>query len=140
MTGLAVLMIAVFLGAGAIHAVWGLGLWWPIRDETRLARAVVGDKGIIKMPAPVLSFGVTAMTCLGALWVCFLMGWIQAPVWLTALGGWAISAVLLLRGAATYTRRWLPWDVEPMFDHLDRTYFAPLILFLGLGTLILLGH
>lgn len=138
MSILALLLIMVMLGAGAMHVLWGFGVWWPIRDEVRLAKAVVGGQGITRMPAPFLAFGVAVLTALGALWTCFLVGWVNAPAWLTALGGWGMCAILLARGVATYLRRWLPWPVEPSFDHLDRTYFAPLILFLGLGTLALL--
>lgn len=131
-------MIAVLLGAGGMHALWGLGICWPIRDERRLAQAVVGGKGVTRMPPGWMAFGVTGLTVLGALWTCFLAGWIGAPIWLMRLGGWTMCAILLLRGTSTYLRGWLPWPVEPVFDHLDRVYFAPLILFLGLGTLALL--
>jgi len=30
----------------AAHLLWALGIWWPIKDEAALARAVVGSKGI----------------------------------------------------------------------------------------------
>jgi hypothetical protein len=50
MTFIALLASAGLIIIAAVHLLWALGIWWPIKDETALARAVVGSKGIKKMP------------------------------------------------------------------------------------------
>lgn len=35
-----------------VHFLWGLRIFWPHRDETVLARTVVGGRGIVAMPSP----------------------------------------------------------------------------------------
>ena len=50
MTILAALASAVLIIIAAIHLLWALGYWWPIRDERALAQAVIGTKGVERMP------------------------------------------------------------------------------------------
>ena len=51
----------------AIYLLWALGYWWPIKDETALARAVVGTKGITKMPGAVACSMGWSRCCLARL-------------------------------------------------------------------------
>ena len=44
---------AALIVIAAVHLLWALGFWWPIKDEAALARAVVGTKGIDRMPGAV---------------------------------------------------------------------------------------
>lgn len=139
-TGLvAAAMITLFAATAAIHVLWGMRIWWPIADEAALARHVVGTKGITRMPPSPAAFAVVLLLALGGVWVAALAGWtpFPGPDWLLRLGGWAMALILLTRGLAS----WLPFPgvmAEPEFRRLNRRYYGPLIVALGLGTLVLL--
>lgn len=49
----------------------------------------------------------------------------------------AVAALHLVRGAATYTRRWRTLTPQEPFATLDRLYFGPLSLLLGAGFVLL---
>lgn len=136
---IASLMIAILAATAAIHFLWGLGIWWPIRDEAALARHVVGTSGIRHMPPSSAAFAVVALLLLGIFWTAALAGWIgfPGPVRLLRLGGWGMAAILILRGLASYVPLGRAM-AEPEFRRLNRRYFGPLILGLGFGTLALL--
>ncbi|MGR3466460.1 MAG: hypothetical protein ACU0CI_01160, partial [Shimia sp.] len=54
------LVSATLLLIAALHALWALRIWWPIREEAALARAVVGTEGITRMPGPAWTWPVVA--------------------------------------------------------------------------------
>ena len=61
--------LAVVLAALAVlHGLWAIGVWWPIRDEAALARAVVGRPGITRMPGAVPSALVVVALLWAAAW------------------------------------------------------------------------
>lgn len=137
---LAVAMILAMLAAAALHALWALRVWWPIRDEARLAQAVVGTQGLTRMPGSAITWAVVVLIAAGVLLVAALAGWIALPLpgWALRLAGWGMAAVLLLRGAGAYVARGFGMRWEMPFHRLDALAYSPIILALGLGTLILL--
>jgi len=129
----AVVFSAALVAIAGIHVTWALGLWWPLGDETRLARAVVGTRGITRMPGPVPCALVAVALMFGAAWP-----WI-AGGWLWWAGTAALALVFLGRGAASYVPAMRSLAPEEPFATLDRTWYAPLCLTLGaLAVLILL--
>lgn len=136
---IALSLIILFVITGILHALWAMGIWFPIKDEKQLARTVVGFKGVDRMPAPYMAWCVVALTALGVIWIAQLNGWITLPmpIWLERLGGWVMTLILLGRGCTTYAFD-KKWPQEEPFRWLNRRFYSPLILYLGVGTLLLM--
>jgi len=134
-------IITILAVLSAMHVLWGLGIWWPVRDEARLARTVVGQAGDAGMPPGPACFAVASALGAAALLTGQIAGWHLLgflPGWVVTIGGWIVVAVFLFRGAITYTAPWhrlLP--AEP-FRTFDRLAYAPLCLGLGGGVAALL--
>jgi hypothetical protein len=122
-----------------LHLIWALRIWWPLRDERALARAVVGATGIDRMPGQGMTFGVAAVLGLGIVWTMALAGWIALPLpgWFLRLGGFSMAAILLVRGIVAYTYIMRNLTPEEPFATLNQRYYSPLIIALGLGALLL---
>ncbi len=138
---IASLVAGVLIVIAVLHILWGLNIWWPIRSEAALAKAVVGAKGITKMPPPAASFAVAIALLAGAWWALALGGVVTTWIFsdsLVTLGGYALVAVFVLRGIAGYTAFWARQCPEQPFHRLDRLYYSPLCLLLGAGFALLL--
>lgn len=134
MSLLALLLAVALTAAAAVHLLWAIGCWWPIRDETALARAVVGARGITRMPGAAACSLVVVALLFAAMWARALAR-VDHP--LVTAAGLLLAAVFLARGAASYLglmRRLAP---EEPFATLDRRWYAPFCLALGAGFLIL---
>jgi len=126
-------LLTLILGLiAAIHALWGLQIWVPIRDEEELARSVVGAKGVTRMPGTIPCFLVVAALLMvaTALWLPRVM--------LVQIVLWGSFAVFLLRGLIAYTKFWRMMTPEQPFAANDRKYYAPLCLVIAAGQLIVL--
>lgn len=131
MTILAYVLTAVLLVIASLHLMWAIGWWFPIRDERRLARAVVGARGIERMPG--------AIAC--SLVVVVLLG-VASVIWwpetiLKTLALCACGAVFLLRGVVAYVPAFRRFGPEQPFATLDKRCYAPLCLALGAGLWLL---
>ena len=123
------IILTLILGLIAVlHALWGLEIWVPIRDEEQLARATVGAKGVTRMPGTIPCFLVVfgLVVIMVALWVPL------KPIL------WIAAAVFGLRGGLAYTRLWRQMTPEQPFATYDQKYYAPLCLALAAGLLITL--
>jgi hypothetical protein len=92
-----------------------------------LARAVVGTAGVEKMPGAV----PCALVVVALLFAIMCLWW--PPSLLRSLAVGAIGAVFLARGAVAYTAFWRRLTPTEPFATLDRRYYGPLCLMLGLG-------
>lgn len=130
MTWLAVLISALLFVPAALHLLWAIGAWVPIRDEVALARATVGAPGITQMPGPIpCALVFIALSFAAAL--PHLTTFPLRPLLLPA-----IAAVFLLRGVATYLPAWRQLVPEEPFATLDQRYYGPLCLLLGASFLL----
>ncbi len=130
MTWLAVLISALLFVPAALHLLWAIGAWVPIRDEAALARATVGAPGISKMPGPIpCALVFVALSFAAALphLTTFPLRTLLLP---------AIAAVFLLRGIAAYLPAWRKLVPEEPFATLDQRYYGPLCLVLGASFLL----
>jgi uncharacterized membrane protein YqaE (UPF0057 family) len=130
MTWLAVLISALLFVPAALHLLWAIGAWVPIRDEAALARATVGAPGITKMPGPIpCALVFVALSFAAALphLTTFPLRSLLLP---------AIAAVFLLRGIAAYLPAWRKLVPEEPFATLDQRYYGPLCLVLGASFLL----
>ncbi|WP_296423304.1 DUF3995 domain-containing protein [Yoonia sp.] len=122
-----ILITIILLLIAATHALWGLGIWFPVRTEESLAHAVVGAKGVSRMPGPIPCFLVVAA-----------LGIVIAALWMPP---WAIRSAILwiavvmffLRGLIPYLKIWRRLASEEPFASYDRKYYGPLCLALGAG-------
>lgn len=135
MTGMAAVLSVALSGVlvviAALHLLWALGFWWPIRDETELARAVVGGRGITHMPG--------ALPCaIVAVALAFFASLPWTPLFpMQANLMFLIALVFLVRGAVTYLPAWRRLRPAEPFARLDRRVYGPLCLAIGAGFLFL---
>lgn len=135
------LIFGILFATALIHVLWGLGSTWPLRDKQTLINTVVGAKGMRQMPGLWLTLfvaGGIAAAGVFALWGGGVLT-LPLPLWIRRASLAVLAGIFLLRGLASY----LPFgpladSIEP-FRSLDKRYYAPLILAIGLGYLGLLG-
>ena len=131
MIALALTLSATLFCLAALHLLWAIGFWIPIRDETALARAVLGTKGVTRMPGPVPCALVAVALAFAAI-LPFRPGFPFRDVLMPL-----IAAVFILRGIAAYLPAWRKLVPEQPFATLDRKAYGPLCLALGIGYLTL---
>jgi len=127
MFALSVVLIVI----GGVHVTWALGLWWPLRDEDRMVRAVVGTRGATRMPGPIPCALVAVILMFAAAWPWFLAGWIRTTGLALATLGFG------LRGVMPWFPGWRRLTPQEPFATYDRRYYGPLCLALAAGFLIL---
>ncbi|MEQ9435811.1 DUF3995 domain-containing protein [Hyphomonas sp.] len=132
---LSILLSCVLGIAGLVHLAWAFGSTFPYANQQALARAVVGRRGITRMPSMAASGFVALCLFAASLWALLLGRLVEAPVsdWLIAPGGLVLAAVFLIRGVIgvlpTFERA-LP---EQPFLRLNRIFYSPLCVFIGLA-------
>ncbi len=131
MSLLAFAISSLLLIPAALHLLWAIGYWTPIRDEAQLARAVVGAPGITRMPSAV----ACAVVAVGLIFAALLphLGWFPFRKLLLSL----FAAIFLLRGGAAFLPVWRKLVPEQRFATLDRRFYGPLCLLVGTGFLFL---
>jgi Protein of unknown function (DUF3995) len=129
-TGMIYLLALVLITIAAVHVLWGVGFWFPIRDEATLARTVIGARGITQMPG--------AMPCsvvaVALLFLAVVLFWPDGDQRQNVV--WIAAGTFLVRSAVAYTPFWRDMLPEQPFARLDRLYYAPLCLVIGLGLLL----
>lgn len=142
---MSILGIAVPLilgGLAALHALWGLKIWWPAGNEMRLARMAVGAADIANMPAALACFAVTAALSGGALTALMVVDLVELPFvprGLIMLVGIGFAVVFLLRGIAGYLPKFAAMTPEEPFRTLDKRFYSPLCIALGVAFAVLLS-
>ncbi|MEM9798287.1 MAG: DUF3995 domain-containing protein [Pseudomonadota bacterium] len=126
MTALSIIWTLILLDLATLHAAWAARIWWPLGDETALARAVVGTSGISQMPGPLPCGFVATLLVLLA-----LLPWWD-PIGFSDAALRAAALVLLLRGLASCPPAWADRTPEMPFRRLDQIAYGPLCLLLSL--------
>jgi Protein of unknown function (DUF3995) len=134
-------VLVTLFAISALHLAWAFGSTFPCKDSDALVRAVVGrGGGGSAMPSGISSALVAAVTFLAALWPQMMQGRILTFVAdsLIGLGAVVLVTVFLGRGMIGLT----PWFrlllPEEPFVSLNRKYYSPLCIALGLCYLVLL--
>ncbi|MEP4052252.1 MAG: DUF3995 domain-containing protein [Litorimonas sp.] len=143
MTLLSQITAAILLLIALLHFLWGVNVTWPAKDEASLARAVVGAKGITQMPNFWACSFVTVALLIGTMIVLTLGGAVQMaslPMWIFQILGAGFALVLLARGIVGFSPFWAGLTPEEPFRTLNRLYYSPLCLALGLSVVILIWH
>lgn len=135
---ISVIAVALFVTlslVALVHVYWGMGGIWPAPTETALARAVVGNRGIRKMPNTRLTLVVAALIftagCMPLLWLDVT----QVPVSprLLQVAMVVLALIFLLRGGLSYTPLAARQGLEQPFETLNKRIYAPLCLLIGGG-------
>lgn len=127
MTLLSIPLALVLLALALLHILWGIGFWFPIREESALVRAAIGLKGVTRMPGPI-PCSVVAVALIWAAAMPFV-----PPGWFRDAGLWIAFAVFLVRGLLPYGRRWRRIAPQEPFATYDRRYYGPLSLLIAAG-------
>jgi len=141
MTLLALVIFAVLSAVAGLHVYWAMGGLWPGRDVQQLADTVIGDAKRRAMPPTALTLLVAVLIfAAGVLPLLHLSGLpFGLPAWLTRAGLWALVLVFFGRGAVTYILRAQAAAMTEPFATLNRRYYSPLCLALGMGFLAVLA-
>lgn len=121
----------LLLPVAALHLLWGLGYWVPIRDEGQLVRTVVGMRGAERMPGPI----PCALVVVGLLAVIAAIWWPVGTLRSTVLA--LAAGVFIVRGLAAWLPIWRRLTPLEPFATLDRRYYGPFALLVGLGLAVL---
>ena len=139
MDAIAVAIASILIIVALVHAAWAGGVVWPGIDEVSLSQTVVGTPGAMKMPRRPVTGIVAALIFFAAIWPLVWRGLLTYPhfvpptlIW---LGMWVLALVFLGRGIGGYLPAMM--RTEQPFAHLNRRYYSPLCLLLGLGFMIL---
>jgi hypothetical protein len=135
----ALIAFFILLIVAALHFAWAMGSTFPAGDEASLSRMVTGFPDRPTMPGRGITLVVTLLLLVAGFWALLLAdaAWLPVPGWLIALGGVALTLVFVARGVAGFTAGWRKATPVQPFAGLDRLYYSPLCLFLGLCFLIL---
>jgi len=132
---LAIALSGILVALAVLHILWGIGFWWPIRDEGLLVKTVIGFKGITRMPGPIPCALVAVGLIFAAVWPWFPGGAIRT------VGLVGVALVFVGRGLFSYAGFWRRLTPELPFADYDRHYYGPLCLLIaaGFAALILQG-
>jgi len=138
--GLAIFLSIILGLISAIHFYWAFGGIWPGTDKTSLARTVIGENNISRMPPSWLTFAVACAIAVAALWPLMWRSFVPyfLPQGLLWAGMIALSIVFIGRGIAGYMPFFTSITSEQPFARLNALYFSPLCLIIGTGFLALL--
>jgi len=114
-------------GLAALHLMWAIGFWAPIRDEARLARTFVGWRGITQMPGA-LPFAMAGTALIGAALLPHRPEFPGHQTWLIVF-----ALAFAARGSAAYVPAWRTLAPEQPFATLDQRLYGPLYLALAIG-------
>ena len=138
-TWIALVLAAILAITGLLHALWGFGVTFPADSEEKLARMVVGRRGITRMPSMTACLFVAA--CLFAAAALALMLGRVVPMigskWLVALAGAGAAFVFLGRGIFGVLPAFERAAPEQPFLLLNRRFYSPLIFLIGVGFALL---
>ena len=129
-----------FLLIALIHFLWGINIYWPAANETAIARAVVGARGITQMPNFWACSFVALALIIGAMIVLQLGGVIAIkvfPLWLFQLAGVGLALVFLSRGIIGFTPFWEALLPEEPFRTWNKQFYSPLCLLLSTAVAVL---
>lgn len=133
-----VLTLVMALVAG-LHAYWARGGLWPAQSEQELTSMVVGDPRLTGMPPRALTGLVAGVLAGIALWPLILAPFLSMvlPWGVLVAATFLLAAVFLVRGMASYFSGVKRLNAVEPFRRLNRRYYGPLCILVGLGFLML---
>ncbi|EFO32779.1 conserved hypothetical protein [Roseibium sp. TrichSKD4] len=139
-TTLAFLLFLVLSITAGLHVYWAFGGFWPAVSLEDLPKTVIGAKGITQMPPTWMTLVVAALIFAAAVAPLVWVGIFPLPIpqLLVLTGMMGLTGVFLLRGVVGFTPYFGRLHAEEPFRTLDRLYFSPLCIAIGLVFLAVL--
>ncbi|MBO6548981.1 MAG: DUF3995 domain-containing protein [Rhizobiales bacterium] len=158
---IALLIFVILTLVALLHLFWAVGGKWPGKDDESLAKAVIGRKGMTKIPKAGLTFLVALLIFIaGIIPLLWLVGKDRPleltqmapvsfhpilalmnsmlPLWVLKTAMIGLTLIFFARGLVTYTSLAQQQTPEEPFRSLDKKYYAPLCLGLGVCYLCVL--
>jgi hypothetical protein len=126
----AFVLFAVLLGLSLLHFQWARGSHWPAVSEEALARSAVGD-GRRRMPGRIPCLAVSALLLAVGLWPLIALNY-AGEAWAQRVSI-VIGGIFAGRGVGGFTPRWRQYFYDEPFATLDRRYYSPFCIVLGLA-------
>jgi hypothetical protein len=138
---LSYLLATVLALIAFVHFLWAVGITWPLPDERSLARAVVGTREVDRMPNRFASAFVGFALLGASVWSILLRKILDVqPPKLAIVGvGIVLGLIFLIRGVIGLLPAMERFTPEQPFLRLNRRYYSPLCLAIGLGFLTLVA-
>ncbi len=133
--GISSLVFVPLLAIAMVHFLWAFGFNYPVKDQKTLAHTVAGFKGNDTMPPRYISALVGILVLIAGIWVLAMAD--PAPSAILTSGGVVLTLVFLGRGVVGYTKRWAEITPKEPFRSLDKKFYSPLCLGIGVGILVL---
>jgi len=138
------MLIALFLTltmafVAGLHAYWARGGLWPAKSEQELTNMVVGDPRLTGMPPHSITMLVAGLLACIAAWPLILAPFLSMilPWGLLVAATFLLAAVFLARGIASYVAGVKRLNAVEPFRRLNRRYYGPFCILVGLGFLML---
>jgi hypothetical protein len=130
----------VLVAAGLLYLLWAAGVTFPFASEQALARALIGRRGITRVPSRA-AFVYLAVLLIAAALAAFLLGGYsqavpQSKPFLAPVG-LLLALVFLGRGVAGVLPAFERAAPEQPYLSLNRRIYSPLCFAAGLGFLFL---
>ena len=130
----------VLVAAGLLYLLWATGVTFPFASEQALARALIGRRGITRVPSRA-AFVYLAVLLIAAALAAFLLGGYsqavpQSKPFLAPVG-LLLALVFLGRGVAGVLPAFERAAPEQPYLSLNRRIYSPLCFAAGLGFLFL---
>lgn len=130
----------VLLAAGLLYLLWAAGVTFPFASEQALARALIGRRGVTRVPSRA-AFVYLAVLLIAAALAAFLLGGYsqavpQSKPFLAPVG-LLLALVFLGRGVAGVLPAFERAAPEQPYLSLNRRIYSPLCFAAGLGFLFL---
>jgi hypothetical protein len=126
-TFVAAVLSALLLALAALHVLWAIGYWWPVRDERRLVAAAVGFRHATRMPGAVPCALVAVGLLTAAWWPWF------APAAVARGGAVLLATVFAIRGILPWRPGWRRITPQEPFRTYDSRVYGPISLAIGAG-------
>lgn len=124
-----------------LHAYWAWGGPWPGHDEASLAKTVVGAPGMETMPPAGLTVLVAILIFIAGLLPLVFVSGVPSilPASLVWMGMVLIATIFLVRGILAFTPIFRSRHPQQPFATLDRRFYGPLCLVIGVGYVLVLA-
>ncbi|OCP36882.1 DUF3995 domain-containing protein [Ensifer sp. LC163] len=124
-----------------LHAYWAWGGLWPGHDEASLAKTVVGASGLETMPPAGLTVLVAILIFVAGLLPLIFVSGVPSilPASLVWMGMVLLAAIFLVRGVLAFTPIFRGRHPQQPFATLDRRFYGPLCLVIGIGYVLVLA-
>lgn len=138
---LAVTITAILSAIAGLHLHWGLGGFWPGRDEASLVDMVIGAPPGTPIPPLWACLIVVACVLIPAAAALLIADGLEQRLpnlfkWIPATALWVSAFVFLARGLATYVSPIFLGGKATKFYQLNIAIYSPLCLALGLGLIL----